>query len=64
MYNYFDEKTKNKEEITLMDIVALLDLLVKGLFEAEEKFFSNPRDLHSYRCFGSSVHFVSSEQHG
>lgn len=31
-----------------MDIVALLDLLVKGLFEAEEKFFSNPRDLHSF----------------
>lgn len=31
-----------------MPIVSLLDLLVKGLFEAEEKFFSNPTDFHAF----------------
>ena len=30
-----------------MTIVSLLDLLVNGLIEAEEKFFNNPRDFHS-----------------
>ena len=30
-----------------MDIVALIELLVNGLIEAEESFLSNPRDLYS-----------------
>lgn len=30
-----------------MNIVALLETLVKGLLEAEEKFLSNPKDLYS-----------------
>lgn len=30
-----------------MDIVTLLELLVKGLNEAEEKFFENPKDFYS-----------------
>lgn len=30
-----------------MNIVALLEKLVKGLLEAEEKFLSNPKDLYS-----------------
>ena len=28
-----------------MDIVTLLEVLVKGLNEAEEKFFENPKDF-------------------
>lgn len=30
-----------------MNIVALLDVLVKGLLEAEEKFLANPKDFYS-----------------
>jgi len=30
-----------------MEIVSLLSLLVNGLIEAEEKFYSNPKDLYS-----------------
>lgn len=30
-----------------MDIVSLLELLVNGLIEAEEKFFDNPKDFYS-----------------
>lgn len=30
-----------------MDIVSLLELLVNGLFEAEEKFLDNPKDFYS-----------------
>ena len=30
-----------------MNIIALLETLVKGLLEAEEKFLSNPKDLYS-----------------
>lgn len=30
-----------------MNIVALLEVLVKGLLEAEEKFLANPKDLYS-----------------
>ena len=30
-----------------MDIVALLEDLVKGLLEAENKFFENPKDFSS-----------------
>lgn len=30
-----------------MNIVSLLELLVNGLFEAEEKFFENPKDFYS-----------------
>ena len=30
-----------------MDIVTLLELLVKGLNEAEEKFFENPKDFYA-----------------
>ena len=30
-----------------MDIVTLLETLVKGLNEAEEKFFENPKDFYS-----------------
>lgn len=30
-----------------MNIVSLLEILVKGLLEAEEKFLSNPKDLYS-----------------
>ena len=30
-----------------MDIVTLLEILVKGLNEAEEKFFENPKDFYS-----------------
>ena len=28
-----------------MDIVALLEVLVKGLLDAENKFFENPKDF-------------------
>ena len=30
-----------------MDIVALLEVLVKGLLDAENKFFENPKDFSS-----------------
>ena len=30
-----------------MDIVALLEQLVKGILDAEEKFFANPKDFYS-----------------
>ena len=30
-----------------MDIVTLLEVLVKGLNEAEENFFENPKDFYS-----------------
>ena len=30
-----------------MSIVTLLDVLVKGLIEAEEKFLENPKDFYS-----------------
>ena len=30
-----------------MDIVALLEDLVKGLLDAEKKFFENPKDFSS-----------------
>ena len=30
-----------------MDIVSLLETLVKGIFEAEEKFLNNPKDFYS-----------------
>lgn len=30
-----------------MNIVALLDVLVKGLLEAEEKFLANPKHFYS-----------------
>ena len=32
--------------ITLMEIVSLLEALVKGILEAEEKFFNNPKDFY------------------
>ncbi|MBR0121172.1 MAG: hypothetical protein IJM10_05230, partial [Clostridia bacterium] len=32
---------------TLMNIVSLLDGLVKGILAAEETFFENPRDFHA-----------------
>ena len=38
----FDQKTKNQRS-TLMNIVALLETLVKGLLEAEEKFYQTQR---------------------
>ena len=28
-----------------MDIIALLEVLVKGLLDAENKFFENPKDF-------------------
>ena len=30
-----------------MNIVTLLETLVNSLWDAEDKFFSNPRDLHT-----------------
>ena len=36
-----------EKEITLMDIVSLLELLVNGLLEAEDKFLENPKDFYS-----------------
>ena len=30
-----------------MDIVTLLEVLVNGLIEAEDKFLKDPRDFHS-----------------
>ena len=30
-----------------MNFIALLETLVNGLMDAEDKFFSNPRDLHT-----------------
>lgn len=41
------KKTYTKEVSTLMDIVALLETLVKGILEAEEHFFDNPKDFYS-----------------
>ena len=30
-----------------MDIISLLELLVNGLLETEEKFFENPKDIYA-----------------
>ena len=46
-YNVFDQKNINRKEVTLMAIVSLLETLVKGILEAEEKFFNNPQDFYS-----------------
>ena len=40
-------KKQNKEEDTLMNIVALLEGLVNSLIEAEEKFLKDPMDFRS-----------------
>ena len=44
MIQWFRQKNYAKE-IALMDIVALLEVLVKGLLDAENKFFENPKDF-------------------
>ena len=44
-YNGFDEKNIYQRRITLMDIVALLEVLVKEIIAAEEKFLKNPKDI-------------------
>ena len=31
-----------------MEIISLLELLVNGLLEAEEKFYSNPKDFYAF----------------
>lgn len=46
-YNGFDEKNIYQRRITLMDIVALLEVLVKEIIAAEEKFLKNPKDFYS-----------------
>ena len=41
------KKLEILKETTLMDIVTLLEGLVNGLIEAEEKFLNNPKDFYS-----------------
>ena len=41
------EKNIYQRRITLMDIVALLEVLVKEIIAAEEKFLKNPKDFYS-----------------
>lgn len=53
---------KSKERIiTLMNIVALLELLVNELFEAEESFLQNVKDLYSFEnaVRSSTDHFAA-----
>lgn len=40
------KKIFTKKGITLMAIVSLLETLVKGIIDAEEKFFDNPKDFY------------------
>lgn len=46
-YNSFTTKQKILRRITLMSIVALLEVLVEEIFKAEEKFFKDPKDFYS-----------------
>lgn len=46
-YNGFDQKIIYQRRTTLMAIVALLEVLVKEIIEAEEKFFKDPKDFYS-----------------
>lgn len=48
-YNGFDEKNIYQRRITLMDIVALLEVLVKEIIAAEEKFLKNPKDFIAWK---------------
>ena len=41
------KKSIYQRRITLMDIVALLEVLVKEIIAAEEKFLKNPKDFYS-----------------
>lgn len=38
---------KHQGGVTLMNIVSLLEVLVNGLLETEEKFFENPKDIYT-----------------
>jgi len=41
------QKNQKERIITLMDIVALIELLVNELLTAEESFFQNIKDFYS-----------------